>query len=605
MVDEVAIPYAILSHTWGAEAEVTFEDLAKNAGKNKPGYKKIQLSEAEASLPPWDFEFRGSKWFTRGWTLQELLAPGIVEFFSREWHKLGDRILLKSQIHEVTTIPHTALKGAPLSQFKDAAYSFSGVFDVDITPVYSEGAKEAFRRLHDEIRKLEACLRDLRPTDPRNDKKRIEETKGGLLADSYRWVLDNATFQQWQQDQRNRLLWVKGDPGKGRTMLLCGIIDELRSSLPKTALLAYFLCQATDSRINNATAVLRGLLYMLVRQQPSLVSHIRKKHDHARSRRQKLVRECECLGSYDRDLCERTTGLTVKHYLPNRRRTRRSCASCRVKWIVSSRNWPNIEEQLERAEDKVRLSLELNASSVEAAVETFIQRKVDHLAQEKQYKEEVSIRRAPTLDVERQRRMMHHNLSASAGIDRNLVSNCDYPELTALVEPLEDFVDDLESFVQEHRKRRGFDVETMSSYPGIACTDNVPVICTSCQTLSSARCLSSSRNVAETCLSSRSCTSFIPLTACAHQVPPLGVRFGLLRGLSLNDREKKGESILGSAKDSGLSAKTWWKYGRMCSTSPRVAVMWCVSYDPSRLGQTYGTELVGGPVIFGHLIPMS
>jgi hypothetical protein len=37
----------------------------------------------------------------------------------------------------------------------------------------------------DEVHKLEQCVQDIRPTDPRDDKKRIEETKGGLLADSY------------------------------------------------------------------------------------------------------------------------------------------------------------------------------------------------------------------------------------------------------------------------------------------------------------------------------------------------------------------------------------------------------------------------------------
>ena len=65
-------------------------------------------------------------------------------------------------------------------------------------------------------------------------------------------------------------------------MLLCGIIDELRETIPETALLSFFYCQATDSRINNAIAVLRGLLYLLIDQQPSLISHIQKKHhDHA------------------------------------------------------------------------------------------------------------------------------------------------------------------------------------------------------------------------------------------------------------------------------------------------------------------------------------
>jgi hypothetical protein len=76
-------------------------------------------------------------------------------------------------------------------------------------------------------------------------------------------------------------LWIKGDPGKGKTMLLCGIINELNNSVAQTALLAYFFCQATDLRINSATSVLRGLIYMLASQQPSLVSHIQKKHDRA------------------------------------------------------------------------------------------------------------------------------------------------------------------------------------------------------------------------------------------------------------------------------------------------------------------------------------
>jgi hypothetical protein len=64
-------------------------------------------------------------------------------------------------------------------------------------------------------------------------------------------------------------------------MLLCSIVNKLEKSIAKTDLLSYFFCQATDSRINNAIAVLRGLVYLLVDQQPSLILHIQKKHDHA------------------------------------------------------------------------------------------------------------------------------------------------------------------------------------------------------------------------------------------------------------------------------------------------------------------------------------
>jgi hypothetical protein len=265
-----------------------------------------RLSE-EVSEFTWEPAFRASRWFTRGWTLQELLAPTSVEFFSQEQKKLSDKQSLMQQIHKITGIPNLALQGAPLSQFtinerlswknnrhtkleEDGAYSLLGIFGVYIAPIYGEGISGAFKRLLGEISKLEMCIQDLRLTDPRDDKKRIEEIKGGLLKDSYCWVLNNADFQQWRDDEQSRLLWIKGDPGKGKTMLLCGIIDELQKSTAMTAMttmttmtavLPYFFCQATDSRINNATAILRGLLYLLINQQPSLVLHIRKKHDHA------------------------------------------------------------------------------------------------------------------------------------------------------------------------------------------------------------------------------------------------------------------------------------------------------------------------------------
>jgi hypothetical protein len=80
----------------------------------------------------------------------------------------------------------------------------------------------------DEIRKLEKCIQDSRLTNSRDDKKRIEATNGGLLEDSYRWILETSGFQRWRDDQQSRLLWIKGDPGKGKTILLCGRDLDLR-----------------------------------------------------------------------------------------------------------------------------------------------------------------------------------------------------------------------------------------------------------------------------------------------------------------------------------------------------------------------------------------
>jgi hypothetical protein len=183
--------------------------------------------------------------------------------------------------------------------------------------------------------------------------------------------------------------------------LLCGLINELQSSMPQSALLSYFFSQATDARINNATAVLRGLLYMLVTQQPSLASHVRKKYEYSGKAMfedaNAWVVLIEIFEAVLQDSSLRMTYLIIDALdecvtdLPKLLEfvAKQSSASSRVKWIVSSRNWPDIEAQLEQAGHKVKLSLELNAKSVAAAVNIFIQQKVDQLAQEKRYKAEV------------------------------------------------------------------------------------------------------------------------------------------------------------------------------------------------------------------------
>ena len=121
-----------------------------------------------SDTPTWEGEFRRSRWFTRGWTLQELLAPRSVSFYSDNRTYLGDRKSLKQIIHEVTNIPCPALAGAPLNSFsvetrlswsdnrqttreEDKAYSLLGIFGVFPCLNYGEGASNAFRRLRKAI----------------------------------------------------------------------------------------------------------------------------------------------------------------------------------------------------------------------------------------------------------------------------------------------------------------------------------------------------------------------------------------------------------------------------------------------------------------------
>ena len=498
--DDLIPPYAILSHTWKEGQEVTFKDLMDGTGKSKSGYDKIrfcgqqakrdglqyfwvdtccidksnhaELQEAINSMFrwyqnaakcyvylsdvskakrkasdqfsefTWEPAFRGSRWFIRGWTLQELLAPDSVEFFSLEGKQLGSKRTLERQIHEITGIAVLALRGSPLSKFsveerlswaryrettrkEDKAYSLLGIFDIFMPLIYGEGEEHAFKRLRkkidkpskgkhrvpaniqrglkasadcnlglaDQIKKEDQeCIQHLRLTDPRDDKKRIEETKGGLLEDSYHWILENSDFQKWRNDQQSRLLWIKGDPGKGKTMLLCGIVNELKKSIAKTDLLSYFFCQATDSRIKNATAVLRGLTYLLVDQQPSLISHIQKKYDHAGKTLFEDTNAWSALSeiftnilhdpSFNStyliidalDECETGLPQLLELIVQN------TPASPHVKWIVSSRNKADIEARLRLNDTQMRLSLELNAEHVSRAVEMFIDYKVSQLA---------------------------------------------------------------------------------------------------------------------------------------------------------------------------------------------------------------------------------
>lgn len=218
-------PYAILSHTWVDGEELTYEELVAGTGKDKAGYTKIcfcgekaaqddlqyfwvdtccidkrnnnELTKAinsmfrwyhnaakcyvylsDVSTPrnpdvqsqcsTWETAFQKSRWFTRGWTLQELIAPKAVEFFSSHSELLGNKESLEQQIHAITKIPIEALQGQSLDDFsveeriswaagrrtkeeEDEAYCLLGIFGVSMPLVYGEGNTKAFRRLLQEV----------------------------------------------------------------------------------------------------------------------------------------------------------------------------------------------------------------------------------------------------------------------------------------------------------------------------------------------------------------------------------------------------------------------------------------------------------------------
>ncbi|PIL28688.1 hypothetical protein GSI_08732 [Ganoderma sinense ZZ0214-1] len=115
-----------------------------------------------------DSRFRRSRWFTRGWTLQELIAPVDVVFLAEDWTAIGSKESLAEPITEITNIDYNALLHIePLDQFsvaqrlswaarrettrvEDQAYSLLGIFDINMPTLYGEG-EGAFRRLQEEI----------------------------------------------------------------------------------------------------------------------------------------------------------------------------------------------------------------------------------------------------------------------------------------------------------------------------------------------------------------------------------------------------------------------------------------------------------------------
>ncbi|GKZ25159.1 hypothetical protein AbraIFM66951_001146 [Aspergillus brasiliensis] len=206
-------PYAILSHTW-EEGEVLFEDIGKGTASAKPGYKKVEytaqqalrdgleyiwvdtccinkessaeLSESINSMFHWyqqaqvcyaylaDLDgnvdkMASCRWFTRGFTLQELIAPSDVVFFSRNWVALGSKMDLCDIISDITGIgleylcQYRELECASIAQRmswaatrqttrpEDTAYCLLGIFSVNMPLLYGEGGTRAFIRLEEEI----------------------------------------------------------------------------------------------------------------------------------------------------------------------------------------------------------------------------------------------------------------------------------------------------------------------------------------------------------------------------------------------------------------------------------------------------------------------
>jgi hypothetical protein len=232
-------------------------------------------------------------------------------------------------------------------------------------------------------------LKDLKWTDPTIDRQRIERTKGGLYEASSAWILSHPSYHKWRDDE-TKLLWIKGGAGKGKTMLLVAITKELQPctklSNPADSFLSFFFCQNTDNRLNNVVAILKGLIYLLLVQDSSLVSYLKDHYD----RMGKEVFDATNTNAFDtlsdvfRQMIQHPRSETVflavdaldecEDGLPDLLALIResSLQEHRLKWIVTSRNHVNVDESLV-------LSLEVNSEAVLRAIESYIEHKVSQI----------------------------------------------------------------------------------------------------------------------------------------------------------------------------------------------------------------------------------
>ena len=228
----------------------------------------------------------------------------------------------------------------------------------------------------------------------------MERARGGLLKDV--WILSHKYFIDWREGDNTNLLWISGGAGKGKTMLLIGVVRTLQDSLKSTEaesnIRSHFFCRATDSDFNKATAVLRGLIGQIVEQHRPLVSHLREDHDKTGRSPFEGPNAFTALSRIFKEMLG-DPGLTARVYLVVDALDEcepddfpelldliiESASSARVKWLVSSRNRSDIETKLKKKAALVELSLEENSDFVSQAVNTYIDYKVSNLAEAKRY----------------------------------------------------------------------------------------------------------------------------------------------------------------------------------------------------------------------------
>jgi WD40 repeat protein len=224
---------------------------------------------------------------------------------------------------------------------------------------------------------------------------RIEISKNFLLRECYEWILRDSNLLEWRHGNSNPLLWISGDPGKGKTMLMIALIRELSNELhQRSGAVTFFFCQNTDSRLNSAVSILRGLIWKLAMNHPQLAVVF---HDKCQSIKHMFNGSNAIHALFSALLAMLEAGPETFIFIdaldecynePEREQLlqlimRQARSSSKVKWLLSSRNHQDIKQLLKT--DSRTLSLELNQQHISQAVVTFITKEVIELTEMNDY----------------------------------------------------------------------------------------------------------------------------------------------------------------------------------------------------------------------------
>lgn len=260
-----------------------------------------------------------------------------------------------------------------------------------------------------------ASIQALFVTDPADDMQMIANKKDKLLQVTDSWMLKDTTYRKWLNEDGSRVLWLHGDPGKGKTMLAIALIEELTKKLQlvensSQSALVYFFCDNHDDRRKTAPLILRGIMYQVLCQHPDLAIYLNNEYEKQReqlfsstnslqtlwrifhtivknSGLQRIYIVIDALDECDIDSMESLLVL-LEPYIDVQKdelgQNDQECFGCQIKWLLTSRNELRIKQPLTGS---LEISLEENASHVDDAVLKFIDFKVKQLTRIKHYDE--------------------------------------------------------------------------------------------------------------------------------------------------------------------------------------------------------------------------